>query len=72
VVNPYWSYNGQIREIETHHLGGVVHLREYGINIVFNVNPLDDEKKFWSTDKIDLEERIRSSFTKFPKLIEFF
>lgn len=57
LVNPDWSYNRQIHEIEIPPSGRVVHLKEYGMIKVFCIIPPDDVKDFWATDVLDLEEK---------------
>jgi hypothetical protein len=57
LVNSDWSYNRQIHEIEIRPSGRVVHLKEYGMIKVFCIIPPDDEKDFWATDVLDLEEK---------------
>jgi hypothetical protein len=46
LVNPDWSYNSQIHEIEIPPYGRVVHLKEYGMIKVFCIIPPDDERIF--------------------------
>ena len=70
LVNPDWSYNRQIHEIEIPSSGRVVHLKEYGMIKVFCIIPPDDEKEFWATDVLDLEEKIRSELARKSSKIE--
>jgi putative transposase len=70
LVNPDWTYNRQIHEIEIPPSGKIVHLKEYGTIKVFCIIPPDNEREFWATDVLDLEESTRSELAARSNKIE--
>ena len=60
LVNPDCTYNRQIHEMEIPPSGSIVHLKEYGMIKVFCIIPRDNQKEFWATDVLDLDESTQS------------
>jgi hypothetical protein len=69
-VNPDRTYNRQICEIEIPPPGRVVHLKEYGMIKVFGIWHSDDDKEFWATDDLDMDENLYSALAKKSAKIE--